>query len=89
MAAENDFESVARQWQQQWAVGKSERHARIVLTRLGQDVFPDLGNRAISDIQAYELVATIKKNAGRGPFISLQLASEYLEKMLTDSHPVS
>jgi integrase len=66
LAAENNFEAVAKLWHSQWKVGKSERHARIVMTRMEQDVFPDLGNRAISDIQAYEIVTVIKKISGRG-----------------------
>ena len=65
-AAENNFEAVARQWHAQWKVGKSERHTRIVMTRLEQDVFLDLGNRAISTIQSFEIVAVVKTIAGRG-----------------------
>lgn len=75
-AAENNFEAVAGQWLGQWKVGKSERHSRIVMTRLQQDVFPDLGNRAISTIQAYEIVAVVKKIAGRG---AIDLAKRALQ----------
>jgi integrase len=66
LAAVNNLEAVSRQWHEQWKIGKSERHARIVMTRLETDVFPSLGNRAMADLQALELVQVIKSIAGRG-----------------------
>lgn len=65
-AAENNFKAVALQWHEQWKVGKSERHAGYAIRRLESDIFPAIGNRAISEILAPEIVLLIKRIASRG-----------------------
>jgi integrase len=65
-AAANSFRLVAVQWHEQWKIGKSERHAGYTIRRLESDVFPAIGNRAISEILAPEIVTLIKKIASRG-----------------------
>jgi integrase len=66
MAAENNFEAVAEQWLEQWRIGKSERHVGYTERRLAADVYPKIGHRAISDLQALELVQVVKAIAARG-----------------------
>lgn len=51
-AADNAFETIARQWWEHWRSNKSPRHANYTITRLEADVFPALGSRAISAITA-------------------------------------
>ena len=65
-AAENSFESVARIWWAHWKPARSEQHAGQVMRRFEADVFPHIGGRPISEIQAPELVAMIKAISGRG-----------------------
>ena len=65
-AAENSFETVSRKWWAQWKTGRSERHAVQVMRRFEADVFPLLGTRPVSAIQAPELVSMLKTIDGRG-----------------------
>lgn len=75
-AAENSFQTVALLWWDQWRAAKSPRHADDVHKRLKADVFPAIGKRPISDIQAPELVAMVKAIAARG---ALDIAKRALQ----------
>ena len=75
-AAENSFQTVALLWWDQWRSAKSPRHADDVQKRLKADVFPAIGKRPISNIQAPELVAMVKAIAGRG---ALDIAKRALQ----------
>ena len=75
-AAENSFQTVALLWWDQWRSAKSPRHADDVHKRFKADVFPAIGKRPISDIQAPELVAMVKAIAGRG---ALDIAKRALQ----------
>lgn len=66
VAAENSFATVGRAWFEQWKGGRTPRHADYTLRRLETNVFPSLGSRPVSDIQALELVAMTKKIGDRG-----------------------
>lgn len=66
VAAENSFETVGRAWFAHWKSNRTERHADYIMRRLETNVFPDLGSRPVSEIQALELVAMTKKIADRG-----------------------
>ena len=65
-AAENSFESVARAWWAQWKQARSEQHAGQVMRRFEANVFPYIGKRPVSDVQAPELVAMLKAIEARG-----------------------
>jgi integrase len=65
-SAENSFETVARLWWEHWKPPLSEQHAGQVMRRFEADVFPHIGGRPVSEIQAPELVAMLKVIAGRG-----------------------
>lgn len=65
-AAENSFQAVAMAWLAQWRTNKSPRHVEYVQRRLEADVFPEIGGRPVSEIQAPELVAMVKKISARG-----------------------
>lgn len=62
----NSLEVIAREWfnrySQNWAVS----HSKTVLRRLERDIFPWIGDRAISEITAPELLAVIRQVEGRG-----------------------
>lgn len=65
-AAENSFEAVAREWWSQWKQARSEQHAGQVMRRFEANVFPHIGSRPVSAIQAPELVAMLKNVEARG-----------------------
>ena len=65
-AAENSSESVARKWWANWKPDRSEQHAGQVMRRFEANVFPHIGGRPVSEIQAPELVAMLKGIEARG-----------------------
>jgi integrase len=66
IAAENSFESVARQWWNHWKHNKNERHAGHTIRRLEADIFPVIGNKPINELTAPTLLLAIKKVESRG-----------------------
>lgn len=64
--SQNAFELVAREYIEKYANrwGKSHRH--YVQRRLEANIFPDLGNRALAEIEAPELLDVIRKMEARG-----------------------
>ena len=64
--SENTFKAWALRWHQHWQSGKSERHAGYAMRRLEADVFPAIGHRSITSIDAHDVVDTIKAIAERG-----------------------
>jgi integrase len=62
----NSFRSVANLWLAHWQDGKSPRHVEYVKRRLEADIFPCLGARPITLIEAPELVAMTKTIEQRG-----------------------
>lgn len=65
-AAENSFEAVARRWWAHWKPARTEQHAGQVMRRFAANVFPHIGARPVSEIQAPELVAMLKAIEARG-----------------------
>jgi len=65
-AAENSFETVARQWWEHWKPARSEQHAGQVMRRFEANVFPHIGTRPVAEVQAPELVAMLKAIEARG-----------------------
>jgi len=66
LAQTNSFEAVARTWFEGWSAARSPRHAEYVIRRLEADVFPVIGSRPVSEIQAPELVKMMKAIQRRG-----------------------
>lgn len=75
-ATENTFEAVAREWWTAWKAARSDSHVQYVIRRLEQNVFPAIGTRPISEIEAPELVAMAKAVAARG---ALDIAKRCLQ----------
>lgn len=65
-AGERGFESIARDWHSHWKIGKNQRYADYVITRLEQDVFPEIGDLGMQQITAKVVVACIRKIEARG-----------------------
>ena len=80
-ATANSFESVAREWWAHWKAGRtSDHHVAQTLRRLEADVFPAIGARPVSEIEAPELVSMAKtvekRGAGELAKRSLQMCSQ-------------
>jgi len=65
-AAANSFESVGREWYDRHSRVWTGDHASDVLRRLERDLFPDLGELPIAQINAPALLAALRKVEARG-----------------------
>jgi len=75
-AAQNSFHSIAGQWFDHWKVEKSSQHVDATRRRMDANIFPLLGARPITQIEAPELVAVVKAIEARG---ATDLAKRALE----------
>jgi len=64
--AENSFEVVAREWYAKFSPNWAASHSSKIIRRFEREVFPWLGGRPIAEINAPELLRTIKRIEGRG-----------------------
>jgi integrase len=64
--AQNSFRAIAGQWFDHWKVEKSARHVDATRRRMDANIFPLLGARPITEIEAPELVAMVKAIEARG-----------------------
>jgi integrase len=75
-ASANSFEAVARLWWASWKPARSVQHAGQVMRRFEADVFPRIGARPVSAIEAPDLVSMLKAIAARG---AMDLAKRALQ----------
>ncbi|WP_048439248.1 tyrosine-type recombinase/integrase [Caenimonas sp. SL110] len=66
IAHENSFESVARAWYEVWSIGRHPRYTKDVMSRFERNVFPAIGHKPVSQIEAPDLVRMMTKIQGRG-----------------------
>jgi len=66
VAEENSFESVARSWMAANARAWSPRYARVIKVRLEADVFPEMGQLGVAQIDPAAMLKVIRKIEGRG-----------------------
>ncbi|MBL8499644.1 MAG: integrase arm-type DNA-binding domain-containing protein [Nitrosomonas sp.] len=66
IAAENSFESIARQWWNHWKHDKTERHAGYTIRRMEADIFPVIGYKPVNEITATQFIAIVRKVESRG-----------------------
>lgn len=64
--SENSFESVAREWFVGHSVNWTEGHAKRVIVRLENDVFPWLGTSPISQIEPPDILQCLRRVENRG-----------------------
>jgi len=62
----NTFEVVAREWYNKFSPPWAPGYSRTVLSRLERDVFPWMGNRPIIEIDAQEVLRTLRRVESRG-----------------------
>lgn len=68
LAAENSFEAVAMEWYNKQLHTWVPHHASDVKRRLESNIFPNIGRRPIDQIDAPELLQTIRKIEVRGAY---------------------
>ena len=68
VASANSFEAVAREWYAKQAKHWVPGHADDVLRRLEANIFPTMGRRPISEIDAPELLGAIRPMEERGAY---------------------
>jgi len=62
----NTFKVWGEKWWAHWHKDKSPRHAEYVSRRLDADIYPSIGSLPINEIEAHQVVDTIKAIAERG-----------------------
>jgi integrase len=62
----NSLEIVTREWYAKYSTTWNEAHGERIIRRFERDIFPWLGNKAISEITAPEILATVRKIEDRG-----------------------
>lgn len=65
-AGENTFKVIALEWHGTKAGGWSNSHADTTMERMEKNLFPWLGSRAITEIEAPEVLATLRRIEARG-----------------------
>lgn len=60
------FETVAREWHESQKHGWVPTHSQRVMSRLERDVFPAIGLKPVSDIQAPDILALLREVEKRG-----------------------
>lgn len=65
-AGENTFEVIAREWHKTMSSGWSVTHRDTTMERMEKNLFPWIGHRPLKDIEAPELLATLRRIEARG-----------------------
>ena len=66
LAGENTFEAVAREWVTNQHKRLSPAYCALLLARLEADIFPQIGSRPITDVDAPEVLDALRKVEKRG-----------------------
>jgi integrase len=66
LASDNTFEAVAREWLENQRRRLAPRYLALLLARLEADVFPQIGSRPVTVIDAPELLEMLRKVEKRG-----------------------
>jgi integrase len=75
-ANELPFRQIASKWHEHWKDGNSPHHVKATWSRLVANVFPAIGDRLITKIEAPEIVRMVKAIQDRG---KLDIAKRALE----------
>lgn len=81
-AASNTLEAIAREWHGKKAPRWADSHSEKVLHRLEKNVFPWLGGRILSDLEAPDFLSVLKRMESRGVLDSTRRVRQYLSAIL-------
>lgn len=79
--AENSFEAIARQWHKTFEEKWSERHAKTVLKRLENDIFPEFGSVPISEVKPRQIIHVLKKVQDRKAYEPAHRLRQYCSQV--------
>ncbi len=79
--AQNSFEAIAREWHENNKHRWTEKHALDILHRLERDIFPEIGQRPITEISALELLDVFKKMEKRGIYETAHRTLQYCTRI--------
>ena len=65
-SSDNSFEYIAREWFDEFRETWAESHAKRLISRLENDVFPWIGSRPIIEIEPPEILAVMRRVQSRG-----------------------
>ncbi len=63
--AQNTFESLAREWHENWKADKTEKHAAAILSRFESDVFPMIGQMPVRSITPLMVLEVVRRAESR------------------------
>lgn len=66
MLEEYSFEAIAREWHAKFTPQWSKSHGERILIRLEQNIFPWVGKRPINEVNAPEILSTLRRIENRG-----------------------
>lgn len=81
LKAENTFESLARQWHENFKHKWTERHAKTVLRRMEHDVFPYIGMMPVTDIKPSHIIKALEKVQKRGAYEPAHRLRQYCSQI--------
>lgn len=95
--ANNTFESLAREWHENFKHKWTDRHANTVLRRMERDIFPEIGSMPITDIKPAHLIKALKKVQGRRAYEPAHRLRQYCSQVfryaiiheIADSNPAA
>lgn len=66
IAAENSFESIAREWHVKFSTKWTPKHSNRIMRQFEKEIFPWLGKQAITTIIAPEILTALRRAENRG-----------------------
>lgn len=57
----NTFEAVAREWHASQAASWTPKYAALIMNRMENDLFPEIGDRAVDSVEPPEMLTVIRK----------------------------
>lgn len=81
LSAERTFETVAREWHENFKSKWTDRNAKTVLYRMETDVFPQIGGFPIADLRPSHIIETLKKVQRRGAFEPAHRLRQYCSQV--------
>ena len=83
ISATNSFEAVAREWHQMKITKWEPEHAKVILRRLENNVFPVIGTRPVSELETVELIFTLEQATSRGALVLAGQLRQYIKAIMT------
>jgi integrase len=81
LLAQNSFELIAREWFSKFSVKWTEKHAARTLRMLEKELFPWIGNQAITEVTAPTLLTSLRRIENRGAIETAHRAHQICGKV--------